>query len=300
MNRINQQNTHIISVPFEYHQPVTIKQAIKLLEEYPDAKVIAGGTDIIPKMKQRIFEPKHLINLKKIPEMKGIEHRNNVIWIGATTKLREIERNDLIQKRLPLLYNCVKSIGSIQIRNMGTIGGNVCNASPAADGALGLVTLDSKIHITGLYGERTVIAQDFFRGPGKTVLRDGELVKAFSVPVPSSKTGTCFISIGRTALDISTVSIAVALTVNESDVENVKIAFGSIAPVPMRLTEVETWLKNKKITDSLIKESSVKVAEQIKPITDVRETAEYRKEASKGMAMEALTRAWRMEGKSQQ
>ncbi|MBN2334014.1 xanthine dehydrogenase family protein subunit M [Candidatus Bathyarchaeota archaeon] len=299
MNPINRQNTHIISTPFTYHQPKTIGEAVEALKEHPDAKPLAGGTDLIPKMKQRLLEPRHVVNLKNIPEMTGITDSGGEVFIGAATKLRAVERNDTVRRKLPLLHSCVKSIGSVQIRNMGTLGGNVCNASPAADGALGLLTLGASVQIAGPGGERVVEAKNFFKGPGLTVLGGGEIVTGFTVPVPDEYTGTCFISVGRTALDISTISIAVALTMDGDKVRDARIALGSVAPTPLRLTDVEKQLKGKTLTERLVEETARRVSEGIKPITDIRGTAEYRREASKGMAAEALSRAWRLEGRTQ-
>ena len=300
MNSINKHNTHIISFPFKYLQPTSIEEAVKALKENPGARPLAGGTDLIPKMKQRLIEPTTLINLKKIKDLKGINERNGVIWIGATTKLREIEKSEIIQEKLPLLHSCVKSIGSTQTRNMGTIGGNVCNASPAADGAVGLVALDSETIIAGPGGERKVYTRDFFTGPGKTVLMEDELVEGFSVKVPPPYVGTHFISIGRTALDISTISIAVVLGLKGEVIDDVKIVLGSVAPKPLRMIEVEEWLKGRKISDFVIGEASQMVSNGIKPITDIRGTAEYRREASKGLTVEALTSAWKTSGRHTQ
>jgi CO/xanthine dehydrogenase FAD-binding subunit len=291
MNPINRHNTHILT-PFEYHQPTTIKEAVETLGKHPDAKPLAGGTDLVPKMKQSLIKPKHIVNLKMIPELNVIEERGDTVYIGAAVKLRKLEKNETVQKRLPLLTSCVKSIGSVQIRNMGTIGGNVCNASPAADGALGLVALEATVHIAGPDGERQVEAKDFFKGPGLTVLRGDEIVTGFTVPIPTEDTGTCFISVGRTALDISTVSIAVALKTDGDRVKDAKIALGSVAPTPLRLLDVEKQLEGKKLTEKLIEDAARKVSESIQPITDVRGTAEYRRKASRGLTIEALTEAW--------
>ena len=293
MNQINRHNTHILT-PFEYHQPTTIKEAVEALRSNPDAKPLAGGTDLIPKMKQALIKPRHIVNLKKIPELSVIEENGDKVYIGAAVKLREIEKDETVQRLLPLLNSCVKSIGSVQIRNMGTIGGNVCNASPAADAALGLVALEATVHIAGPEGERHVEAKDFFKGPGLTVLRVDEIVTGFTVPVPAMDTGTCFISVGRTALDISTISIAVTLRTEGDKVKDAKIALGSVAPTPLRLPEVEKQLKRKKISEKLIEDAARKVSESIQPITDVRGTAEYRRKASRGLAVEALTEAWRV------
>ena len=297
MNPINKHNTHIV-MPFEYHQPTTIEEAVEALKKHPGAKPLAGGTDLIPKMKQKLIEPKHVVNLKKIPEMGVIEDRGDAVYIGAAVKLSEIEKSETVRRRLPLLSSCVKSIGSVQIRNMGTLGGNVCNASPAADGALGLMALEATVHIAGPGRKRQVEAKDFFEGPGLTVLGEDEIVTGFTVTVPTEDTGTCFISVGRTALDISTISIAVALTMDGDRVKDAKIALGSAAPTPLRLLDVEKQLKGKTLTEKLVEDTARKVSESIKPITDIRATAEYRREASKGIAVEALTKAWR-EGRAQ-
>jgi carbon-monoxide dehydrogenase medium subunit len=188
-----------------------------------------------------------------------------------------------------------KTIGSVQIRNMGTLGGNVCNASPAADGALGLVTLDATVHIAGVKGARSMPLVEFFKGPGATVLAKDELVTGFTVPTIETDTGYHFISIGRVALDISTISIAVTITKKEDKVAKARVALGSVAPTPLRLSAVEEYLKGKSLTDEHIIIAAKMVSEGIKPITDIRASAEYRKEAAKGMAMEAIKIAWTKE-----
>lgn len=291
MSNINKFNTHIIGKPFNYHQPETIEEAVKLLDKLDNARVLAGGTDLIPKMKQRLFEPTDVINLKKIPELVGIKETDDGIWIGAATKLREIEKSELVQEKIPLQYLCTKTIGSVQIRNMGTLGGNVCNASPAADGALGLVTLNAVAHISGVKGTRDVPVEEFFKGPGASVLKKDEIVTGFTVPVPEKGTGYHFITIGRMALDISTISIAVTVTIEEGKVKASRIALGSVAPVPLRLPAVDKYLVGKELTDELIVKAAKKVSKSIKPIDDIRATAEYRREAAKGMAMEAYKMA---------
>ncbi len=293
MTNINKFNTHIISKPFTYHQPETVEEAVNLLHKQSEVKILAGGTDLIPKMKQRLFNPKHIINLKKIPSLKGIKETERGIWIGATTKLRDIEKSKLVKEKIPLQYQCVKTIGSVQIRNMGTLGGNVCNASPAADGALGLIALNATIHITGINGERDVAVEDFFRGPGESVLGKDELVTGFTVPAPEEATGFHFISIGRMALDISTISVAVTVTLREGEVSDSRICLGSVAPVPLRLKKVEGYLMGKELRVDVITEAAERVSAGIKPIDDLRASAEYRREAAKGLMMEALYMAKR-------
>jgi carbon-monoxide dehydrogenase medium subunit len=178
---------------------------------------------------------------------------------------------------------------------MGTLAGNVCNASPAADGALGLVAQDATVHITGSKDKRDVLITEFFTGPGATVLEKDEIVTGFTVPVMDKDTGYHFISIGRMALDISTISIAVTVTKKDGKVAKATVALGSVAPTPLRLPEVEQFLKGKSLSDEVIWEAAEMVSNGIKPITDVRASAEYRKEAAKGMAMEAIKLAWTKE-----
>jgi carbon-monoxide dehydrogenase medium subunit len=297
MNNINKINTHIISKPFEYYQPETVEEAIKLLADLEDAKVLAGGTDLIPKMKQRLLEPENLINLKNIKALEGIKETEKGIWIGSNTKLRTIEESDLVKEKIPLQYLATKTIGSIHIRNMGTLAGNVCNASPAADGALGLIAQDTIVHIAGSTGTRDVPITEFFTGPGFTVLSRDEIVTGFTVPTIDKDTGYHFISIGRMALDISTISIAVTITSKEGKVVKATIAIGSVAPTPLRLPDVEAYLKGKTLSEEVIREAAEMVSNGIKPITDIRASAEYRKEASKGMAMEAIKLAWTKEAR---
>ena len=297
MSNINKSNSHIISKQFNYHQPDNIDEATTLLAELPNCKVIAGGTDLIPKMKQRLLEPLNVINLKTIPDLIGIKETRNGIWIGAITKLRTIEKSQLVLDKIPLQYLATKTIGSIQIRNMGTLGGNVCNASPAADGALGLLVQDAVVHIAGFNGEKDLPIKKFFKGPGATALENHEIVTGFTVPIMNESTGYHFISIGRMALDISTISIATTITKKDDIVESAKVALGSVAPTPLRLTEVEEFLKGKNLTDDIILKASEMVKQGVKPITDIRSTAEYRREASKGMAMEAIKLAWLTEAK---
>ncbi|MBD3206863.1 xanthine dehydrogenase family protein subunit M [Candidatus Bathyarchaeota archaeon] len=295
MTAINNVNTHIITKTFKYHKPETVEEALKLLSELNDVKLMAGGTDLIPKMKQRLLEPSNIVSLKYIPELEGIREEGDWIFIGAATSLRDVERSTIIQRKLPLLQQCVKSIGSVQIRNMGTLGGNVCNASPAADGALGLITLDALAIISGSNGDTEIKVSEFFTAPGVIVLKEEELVKEFKIKVPNNNTGSSFISIGRTSLDISTISIGVVLETRDDEVIDVKLGVGSVAPTPLRIYDVEDWLIGKKLGPDVIRETAKRVSSGIKPITDIRGTSEYRYAAAEGIAIEAITRAWKRE-----
>ncbi len=286
---INQHNSRILH-PFEYHVPTSVAEAVGLLNAYESASVLAGGTDLVPKMKQALVRPGHVVNLKKIPELAGVKEEAEVIRIGALTRLRDIERSIIVTEKLPLLFEAVNHIGSVQIRNMATVGGNLCNASPAADSAQALIALGAVSHIAGPNGERMVDLGAFFTGPGKTVLEKGEILAYLTVPYPEKGNRGAFIKVGRTSLDLATVSVALSAQMRKETVETARVVMGAVAPTPLRLKAVEQHLTKRKLNVDAIEEAGRIASESIRPITDIRGTAEYRRDAAKGVMMEALTR----------
>lgn len=290
---INKVDTHIIPFKFEYHSPESLEEAVKLLEKYgSEASILAGGTDLLVNMKKRITEPKHLINIKKIAELNGIVETHEGFRIGAATKLRSIEKSEIVRERLLVLYEAVRLMGSIKVKNMATIGGNLCNASPAADSATALLALDADVDIMGQSGLRSIPLPEFFLGPGETALRRGELLTGLSIPSLPEGSGSSFLKIGRTSMDIATINIATSLRLREGIVEDCRIALGAVAPIPLRILRAEAYLKGKAINKDVIAEAAQVVSEDIKPITDLRATAEYRRNASKALTRDALTIAW--------
>jgi len=287
----NKANTHILP-EFEYLAPRTIEEAIELLSRYgEDAKVLAGGTDLLVRMKQGVLRPKYLISINKIKELNYIEDRGDHVAIGAATKLRTIEKSSLIKELFPALYEAVRSMAGVQIRNMGTIGGNLCNASPAADTAPPLLVFEAEVVIAGPNGRRVVPITQFFTGPGKTVMARNELLVEVRIPKPVKPTGSAFIKIARVAMDLAKVNIAVALRMNGNVVEDVKVALGSVAPTPMRAYKTEEFLKGKELTEDVMWEAAKIVRTEVKPITDIRSTAEYRREVSGVILVDALKKA---------
>ncbi len=291
---INKINTHIIPVRFEYYEPKTIEEAVKLLAKYKgEAKILAGGTDLLVAMKQRLVEPKVVVNIKKIKELRFIEDRGDYLAIGATTRLREIEKNPIVKEKFPALYEAVKAMAGTQIRNMATIGGNLCNASPAADTAPPLIVYEAKVKIVGPRGERIVPVEKFFKWVKKTVLEPDELLAEIMIPYHPPNTGSAFIKIARTAMDLAKVNVAVALRVDDNNViEWIRVALGSVAPTPVRAPSVEKALVGKEFKLETIEETSKLVVNDISPITDIRSTAEYRREVSKVIVRDALIRAY--------
>lgn len=289
---INKQDSRIIPFSFEYHNPKTIEETFGLLDKYGEkARLLAGGTDLLVKMKQRLEEPRHLINLKKIRNLDEIEEREDHVHIGALTRLRSIERSRIIKNKLPILQAAVCGIGSVQIRNMGTIGGNICNASPSADASLALLALDALVELAGSDGCRKLPIEDFFVGPGKTALGKREIMIGILIPSQAENEGCAFIKVGRTHLDLATVSIATVLSLRGNIIDSCRIAIGAAAPKSIRAKSSESFLKGKEPSDENFEHAAEMVSKTIKPITDVRSTAEYRRLASKGLTKEALSKA---------
>ena len=294
---INKYNTHLLTTKFDFHAPSSLDEAFKLLETHRgDVKLLAGGTDLIPQMKMRRVEPGHIINLKRIPDLSGIKQYNGSLHIGALTRLIVIEKSELIAEKVPLLTETVKAMASVQVRNLGTLGGNICNASPAADTAISLIALGAKAQIASSTGIRSVPIEDFFTGPSRTVMEYDEILTGISVPIKTENSGTSFIKIGRVVLDLATVNAAVSLTLDGGLIRNVRVAIGAVAPTPLRLKVVEDYLVGKSPSFEVFEAAGELASDTVKPISDVRSTAEYRKAVSKTIIMDTLDRASRHAG----
>ena len=291
MYDINKVNTHIIPVEFEYISPESLDEAIGLLRKYgSEARILAGGTDLLVDLKQRAREPKYIISLKRLP-LSYIEENESGIRIGAATRLRMLERSPLIREKFPVLYDAIRAIGSVQIRNMATIGGNLCNASPAADSAPALLVLEARVRMAGPDGEREIPIQEFFIGPKKTSLRSDEILKEIFVPYMPPNSYTSFLRISRTSMDIAKINIAAFLRMNGERVEECRIALGAVAPTPIRVKRAEEFLKGKALSEEVLKEAGEIVSQEISPITDIRATAEWRREVSKVLTRDAILKA---------
>lgn len=289
---INRVNTRIIPFRFEYYSPSSLEEALALLSKYgSEARILAGGTDLLVDMKQRLMEPRHLIDIKRIPELKLLKEDSRGFMIGSTVRLRELERSKAIRERLPLLHEAISSMGSVQVRNMATIGGNLCRASPSADAAVALLALEAEAQIAGPTGTRRMPLEEFFLGPRKTHLRSDEILTGIYVPHPPENTGSSFIKLGRTSLDLAIVNIAVTLRLKGGAIDHCRIAMGAVAPRPLRLRNVEEFLLGRELTPEVLEKAAGMVEASIDPITDIRATAEYRKEVSKVLLKDALKTA---------
>ncbi|MCW4050443.1 MAG: xanthine dehydrogenase family protein subunit M [Candidatus Bathyarchaeota archaeon] len=290
---INKVNTHIIPMEFQYHAPTTLAEASALLEKYGDeAKILAGGTDLIPHMKQRKVEATHVINIKKIPELACIKETSKGIEIGANTKLRAIELSPLIKEKTPLLSEAAATVGSVQIRNLGTVGGNICNASPSADMATPLLALDTVVNVYNREGSKDYTLEEFLHGRGEVKLEPGELLTGMTIPLQPKNAGMAFEKVGWTTFDIATVNVAAVLTLKDGKIDHCRVTLGACSPAPVRVYQAESILIGEEPTQELFDEAVYLIAACVEPRESWRRAPpEYRRKASQALAIDALTRS---------
>ena len=276
---------------FKYLLPSSLTEVLSILaEENGKAKILAGGTDLLPLMTDRCFAPDKLISVKKIKELQGIENQEKFIILGATSRLSEVEEFLLLKGIVPILSSAISEMGSWQIRNRGTVGGNLCNASPAADTVAPLLVLGSEVVLQSTQGERKIPLEDFFIGPGQTALKEEEILAKIIIPKPAGGDGT-YIKLGRRrAMEIAIAGAAVWVhpEISEQKIKEIRIALSSVGPVPFRAYEAESRLKGERIEEKAIEEAAEIAARFSKPITDVRGTREYRTEMVRVLTKRAI------------
>lgn len=283
----------ITTIPnFEYHVPKNTKEVLELLDKYgKEAKIIAGGTDVIPKMKGGVIAPKHLISLKEVKELDFINYdATNGLTFGAATKIRVLENNKVVREKYKALYEGAHSIASTQIRNAATIVGNICNAVPSADSAPALLTLGAKLKIQSLKSERIVPIEEFFTGVCKTVLLDNEMIIEVQISPMEKTAGSKYYKYSiRRALDLAIVGVSAKLVMDNGICKDAKIALGAVAVTPKRAYEAEKMLIGKKLTDELIDQVAIFTSEkECSPISDVRASKEYRRNIVRVLTRDAI------------
>jgi len=279
---------------FEYFAPTTLEEAQSLLRQ-PGKKIrmIAGGTDLFLKLKDRLIETDWLVDITRIQRLHCIrEDENQGLRIGATTSIRALEKSTLIQKKYPPIFQAARLLGSIAIRNVGTIGGNLCNAAPSAEMAPVLIGLSARAKILTLQEEKILPLEDFFIGPGQTVLAERDLLTEIQVPpMPQTSEGVYLKHADRGSIDLAVVGVAAILTLEKGICRNVKIVLGAVAPKPMRAKKAEEILLGKPIEDTQIEKASKIAAEESKPISDLRASAAYRREIVEVLTRKAIREA---------
>ena len=279
---------------FNYLTPKTIDEAISLLSQHDGkAVVMSGGTDLLNKMKKREVTPQYLIGLRNISGLDNIEHdAARGLRVGPLVTVHAIETSPVIRDKFPILAQAASSMASAQIRNLGTVVGNLCSAVPSADMAPGLIVLGASLKIAGTKGERTVSVEDFFTGPQETVLAPGELVVEVQVPNPPPNTGMVYIKhMLRSAMDLAIVGVAALVTMDGNVCREVKIGLGAVAPTPIRATNAEAILRGKPFDAELVKEAAEMACQACSTISDIRATTEYRDEMVRVLTRRALNQA---------
>ncbi|MEA2086767.1 MAG: xanthine dehydrogenase family protein subunit M [Candidatus Caldatribacteriota bacterium] len=264
---------------FKYIFPKTKEEVLEILkQEKSEVCLVAGCSNVLPYIKDKKLPAKLLLDISGIEELNYIKKSEGKLCIGAATTISDLINSKIIREECNMLYQAAEQFADPTIRNSATIGGNLADASPAADMAPPLLVLDAVLEVESMDGKREISLKNFFVGPRKTVLHDDEMITSIKIKDDSINKNGCFIKLGlRQAMAISLATVALILVVEKDKVADVRIAMGSIAPTPLRLIKVEEFLKNKKINNNLIEEAIKKVREEVKPIGDVRASAEYRR-----------------------
>ncbi|MFC1986211.1 FAD binding domain-containing protein [Chloroflexota bacterium] len=284
---------------FEYLAPKTLKEALTLLDKYGDeCKVIGGGQSLLILMRQGLVAPEYLIDIKGVSELNYIKSgAKEGLRIGALTTHRAIEKSSDMKNGFGILAEMERRLASIQTRNWGTIGGNICHGDPAGDPAPVLIALNATLSVAGLKGTRTMAVEDFFLDYFETALEPGELLAEIQVPAAAPHTGTAYTKFNVIESDLATVGVAVSITLGSNDgiCNDARIVLGASAPTPKRAKQAEAVLRGKKITDNLLKEAGQIAATEAEPVSDIYASEEYRRELVKVLvarvSKEALAKA---------
>ncbi len=266
--------------------PTSIEQALEMLESVPGARIMAGGSDLLVKRRAGLESPDALICLERVPALQGIEQSEDRLCIGAATTLTDILENELIRDKLSLLHQAAEVFASPLVRNMATIGGNICTASPAGDVLPPLYVLGAELEIVSTAGIRRLPILDFITAPGKTTLAKGELLRAVYVPLPVEGLVQHYEKVGRRkAMAISVVSLAALLDVDDDIITHVRLAWGSVGPTIVRCQEAETFLRGRQATLETLREAGAMVRRAVSPISDIRAGAEYRRQVAANLLL---------------
>jgi len=278
---------------FEYKKLSTLDEALSLLGQSQDgAMILAGGTDLLVKIRNRVWHPEILIDIKGIPGLDEIRYDAvEGLYLGPLTSIHRLETSSIIREKFPAIFEAASSLGSFQVRCRATLGGNLCSASPAGDMAPSLISLGAKAKIVGRGRERWVPLEDFFTAPGKTLLKRDEFLAAVQVPKLPPQTGSKYIKFAfRKAMDWTIVGVAVALFLDsERDkCAEIRIALGAVASTPLRAKKAETRLRGQRMDEAAIAEASLLASEEVTPISDIRASGEYRREMVRVLTQKTL------------
>lgn len=259
-----------------YHAPCKLSDAVSLLLELEGSRILAGGTDLIAKWKKSHFFDMTLVDIRNIPELSVIEEVEEGLFIGAGVTMDRVSEDERILSKFPILAEAASKVGSVQVRNLATIGGNTCNAAPSADTVLPLMVYGAEAVIAAKEGERRVALREFFIGPGKTVLKKGDVLKGFVIPNPPANSFAYFVKHSRRpGMDLATVGVAVLLVLESEKTADIKVILGAVGPTPIFVKGLDIFFGGK-IDPDFVTRIAEHCANAASPITDVRGSKTYR------------------------
>jgi len=277
-----------------YEAPGTVDAAIGLLSETAGAKVLAGGTDLLVQLREEMIDPDLIVDIKRIEETRNIEFTSDSVRIGAAMTGAELSENSELAAMWPGVVEAVELIGSWQVQGRATIGGNLCNASPAADSVPAIIASGAKIVIAGPNGVREIPAEHFPKGPGKTALQANEFVVSIVLPIPSRRSGDAYLRfIPRTEMDIAVVGAGVSLSLNDDGTcASARVALGAVAPKALLVNEASNVLVGSRLDEVTLEKLDKAAREACNPIDDKRGTIEYRTKVAGVLVRRTASIAW--------
>ena len=280
---------------FEYLEARTLRQAVGMLQRHGgQARIVAGSTDFLVRWRAGFWHPDYVVNIQRIPGLGRVAFsQRNGLRLGALVTIQTLEQHPAIRQHYPALAAAAASFAGVQVRNLATVGGNICNASPSGDTLPALLAYGAECRLSGPDGHRQVALDQLFTGPGQTVLAHDEILTEITLPPPPPNTGSLYIKHSpRGAMDIATVGVASAVTVDRSgQCTDARIALGAVAPTPLRASAAEELLRGRRLDAELLQAAADAAMSQATPIDDVRGTAGYRREMVGVLARRTLERA---------
>ncbi|RQH02466.1 FAD binding domain-containing protein [Natrarchaeobius oligotrophus] len=269
--------TRVISQEFDYSVPASLEEALELRDEHgDDVRPLAGGTDLLIQLKADVRTESHLMYVNGLDELDDVSETEEGLEIGATVTYDDLMNSSLVDQHVPILAEAASDAGGVQVEKMGTIGGNLCNGSPAASTAPPLLILGAEVVLESVDGERIVPIEEFFTGPKRTVLEPNELLTSVRVPTPASDRWA-HEEIKRVTEDLAKVIVSVSLECDDGTVTDCGIGLGCVAPTPIRATEAEAAIRGEPATEETFARAGEIASDEISPISDSRSTAEYRR-----------------------
>lgn len=282
----------MIPAQFEYHAPTSVKEVLQLLQTHPEAKLLAGGHSLLPMMKLRLARPTDLIDLGRLSELRYIKEDRGTVAIGALTTHWMVESSALLKAKVPILAEAAAQIGDVQVRNLGTVGGSLAHADPAADYPATVLALEASVVAEGPKGRRTISSAEFFTGMLATALTPQEILREVRVPALAARTGSAYLKFPHPASGFAVVGVAAVVTVDaKGKCERARIGVTGVASIAYRATAVENQLVGKTLDAQTIATAAEKAAEAVDVNEDIFASAEYRAHLARVYTKRAIQKA---------